>query len=67
MNDIKTAERSSMGSATLKNLMLWHRGARKLEADGTLSSTLLSCREVGCPHIDNNKNYVVVSCLFQVV
>ena len=22
---------------------------------------------VGCPHIDNNKNYVIVSCLFQVV
>ena len=22
---------------------------------------------LGCPHIDNNKNYVVVSCLFQVV
>ena len=22
---------------------------------------------LGCPHIDNNKNYVIVSCLFQVV
>ena len=30
MNDIKTAERSSMGTRTLRNLMLWHRMARKV-------------------------------------
>jgi len=29
MNDIKTAERSLMGTHTLRNLMLWHRMARK--------------------------------------
>jgi hypothetical protein len=46
MNDIKTAERSKMGTRTLRNLMLWHRMARKVEEDGTLSKTHLSCRDV---------------------
>jgi hypothetical protein len=46
MNDIKTAERSRMGTNTLKNLMLWHRMARLLEADGSLSSKHLSCYDV---------------------
>ena len=37
MNDIKTAERSKMATTTLRNLIVWHRMARKLEADGSLS------------------------------
>ena len=39
MNDIKTAERSKMATTTLRNLIVWHRMARKLEADGSLSKT----------------------------
>ena len=46
MNDIKTAERSRMGSTTLRNLMLWHRMARLLEADGSLSKKHIQCRQV---------------------
>ena len=46
MNDIKTAERSRMGTQVLKNLMIWHRSARKLEEDGSLSSKHMSCYEV---------------------
>jgi hypothetical protein len=46
MNDLKTAERSLLGSINLKNLMIWHRMARKVEADGSLSKTHLSCAEV---------------------
>ena len=46
MNDIKTAERASMGSATLKNIMLWHRAARRIGEDGALSSVALSCAQL---------------------
>ena len=46
INDIKTAERSRMGTQVLKNLMIWHRSARKLEEDGSLSSKHMSCYEV---------------------
>ena len=46
MNDIKTAERSLMGSATLRNIMQWHRQARSIAEDGSLSPTPLSCRQL---------------------
>lgn len=46
MNDIKTAERSRMATNNLKNLMLWHRMARKLAEDGSLSAQHLSCYDV---------------------
>ena len=46
MNDIKTAERSLMGTRTLRNLMLWHRMARKVSEDGTLEKAHLLCRDV---------------------
>jgi len=34
MNDLKTAERSSMGQQNLKNLMLWHIMGYKTDAEG---------------------------------
>ena len=46
MNDIKTALRSCMGTENLKNLMLWHRMARKLEEDGSLSAQHMACYDV---------------------
>ena len=46
MNDIKTALRSRMNSKTPKNLMLWHRMARKLEEDGSLSAKFMACYDV---------------------
>lgn len=46
MNDIKTAERSRMKTRTLRNLMMWHRMARRVEESGQLSSKHLACREV---------------------
>ena len=33
MNDLKTAERSSMKQATLKHLMLWHSLAKDLSCE----------------------------------
>ena len=33
MNDIKTAERSSLGQATLKHLMIWHTCAKGLACE----------------------------------
>ena len=46
MNDIKTALRASLGSRTLRNLMLWHRMARVVEEDGTLGKEHLRCSDV---------------------
>ena len=46
MNDIKTVERSNMMTRNLKNLMIWHRLARKLEEDGSLSKKHLSFYDV---------------------
>ena len=37
MNNIKTAERSSLGE-NLRHLMLWHRMACKLKEDGTIDA-----------------------------
>jgi hypothetical protein len=34
MNDLKTAERNSMGQQNLKNLMLWHIMGYKTDAEG---------------------------------
>ena len=38
VNDTKTALRSKMSTKNLKNLMLWHRMARKLKEDGSVSA-----------------------------
>ena len=46
MNDIKTAERSSIGQRNLKNLMLWFVSARNIEADGSLGGKKMACRDV---------------------
>ena len=46
MNNIKTALRSKLGSRTLRNLMVWHRMARKVEENGTLGTVHLPCSDV---------------------
>ena len=46
MNNIKTALRASLGSRTLRNLMLWHRMARVVEENGTLGTEHLRCSDV---------------------
>ena len=33
MNDLKTAERNSLGQTNLKNLMLWHTMAKQLKCE----------------------------------
>ena len=45
MNDIKTAERSSMGQQNLKNLMLWHIMGYKMEHG---KKEKMPCREPMC-------------------
>ena len=55
MNDIKTAERNSLGQKQLRNLMLWHNLATKevpvkdatgKEIDGKTKHISLLCKEV---------------------
>ena len=47
MNNVKTADRSSLGQANLRNLMLWHYHGKKFSLEklpcGSQSSGNLSC------------------------
>jgi hypothetical protein len=43
-DDIKTAERSSMGQQNLKNLMLWHIMGYKTNSEG--KKVPMDCRDV---------------------
>ena len=47
MNNVKTADRSSLGQANLRNLMLWHYHGKKFALEklpcGSQSSGNLSC------------------------
>jgi hypothetical protein len=50
MNDLKTAERSSLGQQTLKNLMLWHVVGKKMECkDVPVMAILKEFREMAGP------------------